>query len=111
MQHPLNQNTEDQYTLGLGLNDLHQPVCLVLSVQGMAYGATAALAAEYYVAEAGNLRISGAAGSVMLKHLSTANVEACVAKLPLIVVDHERQLEHEVLPLENGNDVYGSMTP
>lgn len=111
MPHPLNQNTDDQYTLGLGLNDQHQPVCLVLSVQGIAHGATAALAGEYYVTEGGNLRISGAAGSVVLKHLSTASFEACLAKLPLIVVDHVRQLEHEVLPLENGNDVYGSMTP
>ncbi|AXH60125.1 hypothetical protein [Pseudomonas amygdali] len=107
MTNPLYVNAQGNYALGLGLNERQQPVCLLLSYDSVTEGGEAAINAQHFLLEGEDLHINGSKGTVVLKEIEQACLDAVNAKLPLVVIDPANEREVLVTLLEDpASDTY-----
>lgn len=86
----------DSYAVAVGMNESGSPACLILSCDGLAEGADLARASTNAFLTGDELRLLTPSGSLVLKRLAGAILEAAKLQIPLLVLDPALEHEHLV---------------
>lgn len=84
----------ESFALAIGLGIEDKPVCLILSEDSLDQGGELAMSATKASLSGYDLSLSGAKGSLVLKNLAIALVEAVHSGLPFVVLNQSTQAEH-----------------
>ncbi|MGO4801165.1 hypothetical protein ACEN2T_17945 [Pseudomonas sp. W22_MBD1_FP4] len=81
------------YALAIGFGEHQEPVCLILSMEALVQGGDIAITATKASLDGSDLHLHGPLGSMALKNLAHALLEALRSGLPIVVLDSTEQRE------------------
>lgn len=86
----------DSFSIGIGMTPDHKPAALILSYDTLENGAELAIQATSIRLDGSDLRLISAAGTVVLRNVGQAIQDAAFMKLPVVVLDPQRERESEI---------------
>lgn len=93
IQTPILPLNLDSYSIGIGMSDEQKAVCLIMSYDALEQGGDIAMLARTAQLVENDLHLVSSIGTLVLKNVAQAIQDGARLKLPVVVLDPERERE------------------
>jgi hypothetical protein len=83
----------DNFSIGIGMTEEQKPACLILSYDGLENGGDIAILATTAQLVVNDLHLESSIGTLVLNNVGQVIKDAASLKLPIVVIDPERERE------------------
>jgi hypothetical protein len=90
---PITTLSLNSYSIGIGMTDEQKPACLILSYDALEQGGDIAISATTAQLVGNDFQLTSNLGTLVLSNVGQAIKDAAELRLPVVVIDPERERE------------------